>query len=240
MAFWLSNNELSFPHPMHAGPDGLLALGGDMRPERLLLAYWHGIFPWFEERGAIAWFSPDPRCVLLPDELKIHKSMRSIFNQRKFEYTLDTRFREVVQHCAEVWRKDQVGSWISDKFIEGYVRLHEQGWAHSVEVWQSGELVGGLYGIALGRVFCGESMFAFVPNASKAGFITLVQALRDVGFWLIDCQVETPHLMSLGARTVAREQFLEVLAKNKFEPSVVGRWAFDENGGLALAAPTSP
>ncbi len=214
----LNSFEISFPHPAYAEPDGLLALGGDLRPERLLFAYQNGIFPWDEMRGEIAWYAPDPRFVLFPDELKIHKSMRSIFNQQKFEYSYDTHFQEVIRHCADVWRHGQVGSWISEKFIEGYTRLHELGLAHSVEVWREGELVGGLYGVCVGRVFCGESMFALVPNASKAGFITLVRRLTEAGFWMIDCQVATEHLTSLGAKNIRRDDFMEILARNQFEP----------------------
>lgn len=234
--FWLNNDELSFPHPSLAEPGGLLAVGGDLSVERLILAYRNGIFPWFEEEGQFYWYAPDPRWVLFPNELKVRKSMRSIFNRHKFRYTLDTAFREVMQACAETPRGNggYEGSWISPSFVEAYARLHEQGVAHSVEVWKGEMLVGGLYGIALGKIFYGESMFTRVANASKAGFITLVQALERAGFWLIDCQQQTSHLESLGARGISRELFLEYLAKNIYEKTLIGKWRFGEKMALAL------
>lgn len=235
--YWLSEHDLVFPHPSLAEPGGLLAIGGDLSPERLVLAYRNGIFPWFEDDGNFFWYSPDPRFVLFPAELKVQKSMRSIFNRQKFTYSLDTAFEQVMQACALLPRGGQEGSWISEDFIEGYTELHRQGVAHSVEVWESGELVGGLYGLSLGRIFFGESMFTRVPNASKAGFITLVRALEQNGFWLIDCQQETQHLGSLGARSIARELFLEYLAKNIYERSLIGLWEFRE-GKVALRKST--
>lgn len=233
--FWLNDHELTFPHPSLAEPGGLLAVGGDLSPERLILAYRNGIFPWFEESGHFYWYSPDPRWVLFPNELRIHKSMRSIFNRHKFRYTLDTAFHQVMHHCAGTPRSGQEGSWINEAFIESYGKLHEQGIAHSVEVWQDETLVGGLYGIALGKIFYGESMFTLVPNASKAGFITFVQALRRAGFWMIDCQQQTPHLESLGARGISRELFMEYLAKNVYEKTPLGQWVFDAEKGVKPA-----
>lgn len=233
--FWLNDNELSFPHPSLAEPGGLLAVGGDLSVDRLVLAYRNGIFPWFEEDGQFYWYAPDPRWVLFPGELKVHKSMRSVFNGHKFRYSLDTAFSEVMRHCAGALRSGQEGSWISGIFIESYSKLHETGVAHSVEVWQGDELVGGLYGLALGKIFYGESMFAKAPNASKAGFITLVQALEKAGFRLIDCQQETPHLTSLGARGISGELFMEYLANNVYEKTLVGKWAFDPESGIRLA-----
>ncbi len=225
--FWLSDHDLTFPHPSLAEPGGLLAVGGDMSAERLILAYRNGIFPWFEEDGQFFWYSPDPRWVLFPPELRVQKSMRSIFNRHKFRYTLDTAFDQVIRACSETPRGGQDGSWITESFVEGYTRLHEQGVAHSMEVWQDGVLAGGLYGIALGKIFYGESMFSRAPNASKAGFITLTQALERAGFWLIDCQQQTAHLESLGARGISRQLFLEYLAKNVFERSLLGKWVLD-------------
>jgi leucyl/phenylalanyl-tRNA---protein transferase len=237
-AYWLSDYELSFPHPSLAEEDGLLALGGDLSPERLMLAYRNGIFPWFEENGVYAWYAPDPRCVLLPAELKVHKSMKSTFNQHKFEYSFDTCFDEVMASCAEISRKNQDGhSWISDKYIAAYTKMHEYGVAHSVEVWESGKLVGGLYGLGIGKIFCGESMFASAPNASKAGFITLVKALHAAKFTLIDCQQETEHLKSLGAKTIARSDFMNLLAYNQHEKSMVGKWSLNEKNELICTAP---
>lgn len=222
--FLLSEEELSFPHPTMADPGGLLAVGGDLSPERLILAYRNGIFPWFEEDGSFYWYSPDPRFVLFPKDLKVRKSMRSIFNQEKFSYTLDTCFEKVIRICAEAPRNGQDGSWIAESFIEGYTELHRQGVAHSMEVWSNGDLVGGLYGLALGQVFYGESMFALETNASKAGFITLVRALEASGYQLIDCQQQTRHLESLGARSISRNSFLEQLFKNNYTRTQVGLW----------------
>ncbi len=228
--FWLNDHELSFPHPTLAEPGGLLAVGGDLSPERLVLAYRNGIFPWFEDEGSFFWYSPDPRFVLFPAGLKMHKSMRSIFNQGKFRYTLDTCFERVIRGCATAVRSGQDGSWISEAFIDGYTELHQRGLAHSVEVWRGDQLAGGLYGLSLGRIFFGESMFSRETNASKAGFITLAQALHQSGFWLIDCQQQTAHLESLGARGIPRELFLEYLNRNAYERTLIGKWEFTEGG----------
>lgn len=226
--FLLNDQELSFPHPAMAEPGGLLAVGGDLSPERLVLAYRNGIFPWFEEEGSFYWYSPDPRFVLFPKDLKVQKSMRSIFNQHKFEYSLDTCFEQVIRTCAAAPRNGQQGSWISEPFMDGYTELHRQGVAHSVEVWHDGALVGGLYGLSMGRVFFGESMFSLEPNASKAGFITLVHALQSAGYWLIDCQQQTEHLKSLGARSISRNDFLDYLFKNNYERSQQGLWELED------------
>jgi len=224
--YWLPDNELVFPHPSLAEPNGLLAVGGDLSEERLVLAYLNGIFPWFEEEGQFYWYSPDPRCVLFPQQVRIHKSMRPVFNQQKFRYTLDTCFREVMLACADTPRGGQNGSWITPAFLEGYERLHTEGIAHSVEVWQGEALVGGLYGVSIGKMFFGESMFARVANASKAGFITLAQALARADFWLIDCQIETEHLKSLGAHNIPRTAFLEYLDRNQYERTLIGKWTW--------------
>ena len=233
--FWLPDDEITFPHPSLAEPRGLLAVGGDLSPERLVLAYRNGIFPWFEEDGQFYWYTPDPRWVLLPTELRVHKSMRSIFNQHKFRYSMDTCFERIMRACAETPRGDQNGTWISEPFVAGYTALFEAGLAHSMEVWQGEELVGGLYGIALGKIFYGESMFALAPNASKAGFITLVKALEKAGFWLIDCQQQTSHLQSLGARGISREIFLDYLARNAYERTWPGPWRLKEAGELEFS-----
>ncbi|MEZ4919724.1 MAG: leucyl/phenylalanyl-tRNA--protein transferase [Saprospiraceae bacterium] len=228
--YWLDPNELAFPNPNEADPGGLLGIGGALSPEWLVLAYQHGIFPWFEEDEAFYWYCPSPRFVLYPDELKVHKSMRSIFNQNKFRFSLDTAFSEVITSCSKAPRPGQDGTWISSHFVEAYTELHHLGLAHSVEVWDGEALVGGLYGVSLGRVFYGESMFAHQSNASKAGFITLVRALQKTGFTLIDCQAPTPHLRSLGARGIPRTEFLDHLHNNSFEKTLIGKWAFDGNG----------
>ncbi len=227
MPVWLTPFDFTFPDPaLEADSEGLLAIGGELSAERLISAYRQGIFPWFAHFGDPYWFCPDPRCVLLPKDLVISKSMRPVFNQKKFTFTLDTAFQKVMENCRDVWRRGELqSSWIDENFIGGYQKLHEMGLAHSVEVWQDGELVGGLYGVALGRVFSGESMFSLVPNASKAGFIKLVQTLRERGFWLVDCQVHTPHLESLGAREIPRRTFLDILKKNTHEPTEAKPWS---------------
>lgn len=223
--FLLSEEEIAFPQPEMADPNGILAVGGDLSPERLLTAYTWGIFPWFNEGEPIIWWSPDPRFVLFPNELKISKSMHPYFNQQKFTVTLDTQFESVMRGCQTRRRDGQFGgTWITEDMVEAYVRLHELGYAHSVEVWKNEALVGGLYGISLGKVFFGESMFALEPNASKFGFITIVNKLKELGFQLIDCQQETTHLGSLGARAIDRKEFLALLQKNQEEKTLVGSW----------------
>lgn len=223
--FWLSEQNIVFPDPELADPRGILAIGGDLSPQRLLKAYKMGIFPWFGPGEPILWWSPDPRFVLFPDELKVSRSMRPYFNQRKFTVTFDRQFETVMRQCAARRRPRQGGTWITKGMIRGYTQLHEKGYAHSVEVWQEEELVAGLYGIALGRIFFGESMFTNVNNASKFGFITLVRHLKAHGFRLIDCQQETGHLASLGARSIPRRKFLAYLRENEAEPAVKGAWA---------------
>jgi leucyl/phenylalanyl-tRNA--protein transferase len=234
--YWLDEKDHRFPHPNLAEPGGLLAVGGDLDAERLVAAYQNGIFPWFEEEEVLYWYAPDPRFVLYPHELKVYKSMRAIFNQQKFQITLDTCFERVMRACAAAPREGVEGSWISERFIEGYTALHQLGLAHSVEVWQDKTLVGGLYGLSLGRIFYGESMFAEVSNASKAGFITLVRALEKAGFKLVDCQQETPHLKSLGGRPIPRETFMEYLEQNIFEKTLIGKWRLSESAGIEIVA----
>ena len=212
----------------------MLAISTDLHEDRTLMAYANGMFPWFEDGGHYFWFSPDPRFVLFPKELRVHKSMRSIFNQGKFRYSLDTCFEAVMEACASVPRNEPGpdSTWINEQFIQTYTTLHERGLAHSVEVWEDEKLVGGLYGISIGKIFYGESMFARVQNASKAGFITLVRALEKSGFWLVDCQVETPHLVSLGAQGIPRTAFYEYLNQNAYEKTLVGKWRLSEDGIL--------
>ncbi len=224
--FWLPDDELIFPAPELADEDGILAIGGDLSPERLLLAYQNGIFPWFNEEDPIIWWSPDPRFVLLPHQLKVSKTMRQTLRRNVFTITLDTDFKSVLENCQAIRRNGQDGTWITGEMLAAYVRLHELGFAHSVEVWQEGALVGGLYGISLGKCFFGESMFAKVSNASKAGFITLVQHLETLGFDMIDCQTETEHLQSLGADFISRADFLEYLKLNNKKESWTGKWTF--------------
>lgn len=226
--YYLNEEYVAFPKPELANPDGILAVGGDYTPDWILLAYQHGIFPWSNPSDPILWWCPDPRFVLFPEELKVSKSMRPYFNQKKFKVTFDTQFEEVMRNCMQFSRKGQDGTWISEPMIEGYLEVHKLGFAHSVEVWQNNELVGGLYGIALGNVFFGESMFAKVSNASKFGFITLVRFLEEKGFDLIDCQQETPHLGSLGARSISRKYFLKILKENNLEQTLRGKWTMKE------------
>ncbi|MEM9920868.1 MAG: leucyl/phenylalanyl-tRNA--protein transferase [Bacteroidota bacterium] len=223
--FWLSENELTFPHPELANEDGIVAIGGDLSVERLILAYRMGLFPWFNPQDPILWWSPDPRFVLFPSELKVSKSMRPYFNQRKFTVTFDQAFRQVILGCQQQRRKGQIqGTWISDSMVEAYCNLFEAGYAHSVEVYKNDELVAGLYGVSIGKVYFGESMFTTVSNASKFGFITLIRKLNELGFWLIDCQQHTRHLESLGGRPISREVFLQYMDKNQHEQSFVGNW----------------
>ncbi len=213
-AVWLSPTDIYFPKPEYFDTPDVVAIGGDLSPERLLLAYSLGIFPWSGEEEPILWWSPDPRMVLFPDELKVSKSMRPYFNQNKFQVTYNTDFQRVMRSCMLNQRKGQDGTWINEDMIRSYTALHEQGYALSVEVWQAGDLVGGLYGISLGRIFFGESMFTKVPNASKFGFITLVKKLKELNFLMIDCQQQTRHLTNMGGRPISREAFYEILRKN--------------------------
>ena len=196
-----------------AHSSGILAFGGDLTPERLKLAYNNGIFPWYEDGEPITWWSPEQRMVLFLDELVVSKSMRNIINRNVFEVTFNKCFRDVVVNCRDIERAGQQGTWITDEMTDAYCRLHELGSANSVEVWQNGDLVGGLYGVDVGHVFCGESMFSKVPNASKMAFISLVKHLRDLQYDLLDCQVYNEHLESLGAREISREEFIRILKK---------------------------
>lgn len=205
------SKELFFPPVSNANLDGILAIGGDLSPERLLLAYKSGIFPWFEDDEPIIWWSPNPRMVLFLDELVVSKSMRNILNRNLFRITFNQNFREVISNCQKIKRDGQKGTWITNDMIEAYCKLNELGIAKSVEVWQNEELVGGLYGIDLGHVFCGESMFSKVSNASKVAFMALVNQLKKGNYKLLDCQVYNEHLESLGCREIDRVDFMGIL-----------------------------
>ncbi|WP_299434068.1 leucyl/phenylalanyl-tRNA--protein transferase [uncultured Maribacter sp.] len=211
MSLYFLNQELFFPPVINAHEDGLLAIGGDLSPERLLLAYGSGIFPWFNEGSQILWWSPNPRMVLIPEEVKISKSMRKVLKENSFSVTKNQSFRDVLINCATAKREGQEGTWITTEMINAYVKLHELGKAVSYEVWENKELVGGLYGIDLGTVFCGESMFSTRSNASKFAFIKMAQELEKKEYKLIDCQMYTPHLESLGAREIPRDDFISIL-----------------------------
>lgn len=214
MAIFALDSRLIFPPVTASQPDGLLALGGDLSPERLMLAYRSGIFPWYEGQY-ILWWSPDPRFVLFPESLRISKSMQALLRKDAFVFTRNLAFREVISHCKSARRQGQQGTWITEEMKKAYIRLHELGHAHSAEVWQDGKLVGGLYGIRMGHVFCGESMFSLVSNASKYAFIRYVEQLREESVRLIDCQVYTDHLASLGAELIPRSKFMELLQQYK-------------------------
>jgi leucyl/phenylalanyl-tRNA--protein transferase len=205
------DKRIVFPDPSLAEEDGLLAVGGDLSTNRLLLAYQHGIFPWYNDDTPILWYSPHERFVLFPDKLKISKSMRQILRSNRFRVTYDQNFAEVINACSTVDRKGQGGTWITPDMKEAYIRLHREGHAHSVEVWQDAELVGGLYGVQVGDLFCGESMFSKVSNASKVALISL---LNTNNYKLIDCQLYTEHLESLGAKMISREEYLAMLQNN--------------------------
>ena len=207
----LLGKEIIFPNVETASQQGIVAIGGDLSNERLILAYKSGIFPWYNEGEPIIWYSPDPRMVLFPDKLKISKSMYQVLRKNDFEITFNQNFTEVISQCKTWERKDQAGTWITDEMKIAYMKLHELGIAKSIEVWQNNELVGGLYGIDLGHVFCGESMFSKVSNASKAAFIHLTRKLEEENYKLIDCQVYNEHLASLGAEEIPRAKFMEIL-----------------------------
>jgi len=200
-------DELIFPSVDEA-EDGIVAIGGDLHPDRLMLAYRSGIFPWFNEGEPIVWWSPDPRCVLFPEKLHISRSMKRVLQKENFEVTYNTDFESVISHCKKVQRKGQAGTWITEEMKAAYINLHRLGHAISIEVWQESQLVGGMYGINLGNVFCGESMFSIVDNASKVALITFMRKFQNEGGRLLDCQVYNHHLASLGAEVISREDFM--------------------------------
>jgi len=203
------SDKIEFPSVDQASEDGLLAIGGDLSPERLTLAYKSGIFPWFEEGQPILWWSPDPRFVLFPEKLKISKSLKQVIKKNTFTITINKAFDKVIHECSKAKRSGQSGTWITNDMISAYIRLHELGFALSVEVWDKDNLVGGLYGVDVGNnIFCGESMFSKVSNASKVGFVSFIQ---NSNYKLIDCQVYTKHLQSLGAEEISRIEFMNVI-----------------------------
>ncbi len=207
-------DDLPFPDVEFAEEDGLLAIGGELTTERLLAAYRNGIFPWYNEDDPPCWWCPDPRFVLFPDELKVSKSMQSLLSKDVFQFTINKDFEGVIRQCKNADRKDQDGTWINEDIINAYTKLHQHGYAHSAEAWMHDKLVGGLYGIRLGNIFFGESMFSNVSNASKFAFIHYIDQLQKEGVVLIDCQVYTSHLESLGARMISRKKFISFLNEN--------------------------
>ena len=210
----LDKNSYIFPNPIYAEDKGLLAYGGDLNPSRIMTAYLNGIFPWYNESDPILWWSPNPRCVLNFEDFKISKSLQKVIDKDIFEIRFDTSFTQVMNECKNINRENQKGTWIQDDLIEAYTKIHEMGFAHSFEAYYNDELVGGGYGINVGNIFCGESMFAKKTDASKVALYFLIQRLKEKGFSFIDCQIPTPHLLSLGARTMDRKEFLSEVKKS--------------------------
>jgi len=224
MTVYLLDDSLVFPNPSHAEKTGLLAVGGDLRVERLLLAYKHGIFPWYSEGDPIMWFSPDPRLIIFFENLYISSKLKKIIRSNIFEVRFDTSFKEVVAQCAKSDRSGQDGTWITDDMIEAYINLYNEGYAHSVETFHEGELVGGLYGVSLGGVFFGESMFFKMSNASKIALYYLVEKLRQWNFDFIDSQVPNEHMKALGGKEVERAVFLNLLESSLEKQTKLGNW----------------
>ncbi len=227
---------MGFPPPYLAEREGLLAIGGDLSEERLLLAYRMGIFPWYAEDDPIIWWSPDPRMILYPKELKVSRSLKRLIRKGRLQVTMDQAFEEVITACARVRTDAGERTWLVEEMIEAYCDLHRSGFAHSVETWEGDRLVGGLYGVSLGRSFFGESMFARVSNASKVAFVGLVRQLERWNFDMIDCQVKTDHLLRFGAREVARRIFLARLNLSLKHPNRRGKWRFDLNDAELVQA----
>lgn len=221
--FFFLNDKIVFPPVEKANDEGILAIGGDLSQERLLLAYRSGIFPWYSELP-ILWWSPNPRFVLFPNEIHISKSTKKFIKKNTYTLTLDTNFRQVISNCKNVNRKWQHGTWITDEMLEAYCNLHQKGYAHSVETWENGELVGGLYGVSLGKMFFGESMFSVKSNASKVAFIYLTSILQQEEFLLIDSQVHTNYLESMGGKHIPRNDFIQILNKGLKSPTLQFNW----------------
>ncbi len=224
MAFKLFQKTLSFPDPEEADDSGLLAVGGDLSVERLKLAYSKGIFPWYEEGMPVLWWSPDPRMVLFPDKMIVSHSLKQTLKKELFTVTYDTCFEEVIDQCSSTPRAMQEGTWITREMKSAYIRLHKAGYAHSAETWHNGQLVGGLYGVSIGRAFFGESMFHRMTNASKVALYFFLEKLRAMNFQIIDAQVYTNHLESLGGELIPRNKFMELLKKAINDTSLTGNW----------------
>lgn len=226
MIYQLDPEYVGFPDPEEAEPEGLLAIGGDLSLPRLLEAYCCGIFPWYSDEEPLLWWSLDPRMVLFPEEFRCSKSLRRVVRSGRFEVRIDTCFEQVMRHCGSVQREDQDGTWITEEMVQAYLALHEHGFAHSFETFFHGELVGGLYGVSIGDVFCGESMFHTMTDASKVALVRLVDFCRQHHFRLIDAQQETRHLASLGARPIPRKDYLKILNDLVVDKSLWQRWTY--------------
>jgi leucyl/phenylalanyl-tRNA---protein transferase len=224
MAVYLLNNDMIFPHPSLADENGLLAMGGDLSPERILTAYAYGIFPWYNKGEPIFWWSPNPRCVLFPENFKVSKSLRLLVAKKKFEISYDTNFKDVISNCAKVHQANDSGTWITPAMKKAYILLHDLGFAHSVEIYLKNELVGGLYGIAIGKVFYGESMFHTVSDASKVALYYLVERLKQWHFDILDNQTTTDHLMKFGSEEIDRDIFLAIIKKSIKKENHRGKW----------------
>ena len=226
MPVFLLSDDIAFPSPHLAPKEGLLAVGGDLTQKRLLMAYRMGIFPWFSNNQPIMWWSPDPRLVLFPDEIRVSRTLKKIIKKKVFHVTMDSAFDQVINQCAQVRLQNNQATWIVEEMIDAYCKLHEFGYAHSVEAWHQGELAGGIYGVSLGRCFFGESMFMQVSNASNVALVKLVEYLLSLSFDMIDCQIVTEHLIRFGAKEIPRARFLEKLNASVEKPSLRGRWTF--------------
>lgn len=224
MPIFRLNKELAFPDPSYAEKEGILAIGGDLSVDRLILAYANGIFPWPRKNAPLLWWSPDPRMVLYPRDYKASKSLKQLIRSKKYTHSYDRDFASVIRECAFIPRPGQDGTWITKDMIKAYLKLHREGFAHSVETWYEGELVGGLYGVSLGKAFFGESMFYKMRDASKFAFYHLVEVLKKWDFELIDAQQDTPHMRSLGAISIARDEFMELLENAVSHPTFKGNW----------------
>ena len=227
MPVFLLTDKIEFPPPHLASKEGLLAIGGDLSRERLLLAYRMGIFPWFSDDEPILWWSPDPRLVLYPNEIKISKTLKKIMQKGLFKVTMDSAFVQVINQCAQIRIQNNQGTWILEDIIDAYCKLHESGFAHSVEAWYQGELAGGLYGVSLGKCFFGESMFTRISNASNVALVTLVEYLNKLSFDIIDCQLTTEHLLRFGAKEIPRAAFLNQLEESLKASTKKGKWCFE-------------
>jgi len=225
---WLDKNRFDFPPIEQAmrEPDGLLAVGGDLCPERLIRAYYEGIFPWFEQDGPLFWWSPDPRMVLKPEDVRVSRSLRRLINRQRYSVSMDRAFTDVITRCARL-RQHREGTWITEDMQLAYIRLHEQCHAHSVEVWDDNVLAGGLYGVSIGPMFFGESMFSLQDNASKIAFVALARQLQVWKFRLIDCQMPTAHLATLGASEISRARFKDILWQYRDSPGHPGKWVYE-------------